>query len=148
MASLHDYVLGLIAAEDTTPDNESLPPSGHACKHYTRTSKGTEEVLPSLEHRLFRTKAEGRAKQVISPRAKKIPLTTKIWTSLQIIEFFQRSKIHPTKSKWFIHFNKPHRKMTYEDFIELFLQNPNRLHRVYSNSNYKHFIIESLEGEE
>lgn len=152
MASLHDYVLGLIAAEDG-PDsnNESIPPSGHVCKkqvkHFTRTAKGTKEVLPSLEHKLFRTKVEGRAKQVVSPRVKKIPLKTTIWSSSQILRFFQQHQIHPLKTKWFVHFNTPHRKMTCEDFVELTLQYQT-FHRVHSNMNYKHFIIESLKGEE
>lgn len=134
------------------PPDDTIPPSGHALKHryFTRTAKGTEEVLPPTKTKLFRTKAEGRNRQVMPTHARKVPLTTKIWTSDQILNHFRNHKIHPSKDthRWFVHFNNPNRKMTDSDMIELLLQLPYTPHLVHSNMNYRHFIIETLAGNE
>lgn len=135
---------------------ENLPPpekpERKTYKHFTRTAKGTQEVLPKTKEKmgLYRTKSEGRNRQIMPTRARVVKLKDEFWTSRQITQWFSHLQFIADKKErgWFFAMNKPNRKLSQADQIEIMIQDDNQSHLVHFNMDQKHFIIESLVGNE
>lgn len=118
-------------------------------KYYTRTTKGTEEVLPPMK-KLFRRVCDGRATLIIK-KPKIVKTKRELWTAAQLQGFFQHhvdGSIHADRTDWIIFFEEPNRKMTVADQLELMLQPLYTNHYLKINYDRKHLIIDSLKGED
>lgn len=118
-------------------------------KYYTRTARGTEEVLPPMK-KLFRRVCDGRAIPIIK-KPKIVKTKRQLWLAKHLQAFFVDTEIipiHADRTDWIIFFDEPNRKMTVADQLELFLQHPQTQHYLKINYDRKHLIIDSLKGED
>lgn len=118
-------------------------------EYFTRTAKGTESILPPQKRQLFRSLSEGREPNILKKK-KLIPLKRELWTSGQLTHFFQDQNppIHARHTTWTIFFEKPNRKMTPEDQLDLMLQPTFTSHYLKISLDRQHLIIDTLEGDE
>jgi hypothetical protein len=110
----------------------------------TRTAKGEHEAHSRSQDGFFRGRG-ARSQAPTKAKSKELKLKDECWSVLSIRNWFLKNEIHADKTDWFITFNKPNRKMTAADQLELMLQPDNVDHLVTVNYRRKHLIINTLE---
>lgn len=121
-------------------------------QHYTGNGNGDlKKIDAPAKDGMFRTVAEGRAKNVM-PKLVKIKTKPEVWTAKAMLGFLLGNHINMggEGNRWFIAFDEPARKMTAQDQLDLMseLHDSEKTYFVQHNLAKKHVIIAKKAGED